>query len=76
MCAHLVPCCERQSSACSGPAGQSAPLSHAQVDTLPTGEIDYDHFARLLQRNRAKPAIVNVNVGTTVKVRLPRGVAP
>ena len=39
-----------------------------QVDTLPTGEIDYDHFGRELQRNCARPAIVNVNVGTTVKV--------
>ena len=40
----------------------------AQVDTLPTGEIDYDHFAEALAQRRARPAIVNVNVGTTVKV--------
>ena len=40
-----------------------------QVGTLPTGEIDYDHFARELKRNSARPAIVNVNVGTTVKVQ-------
>ena len=38
-----------------------------QVDTLATGEIDYAHFQREVQRNAARPAIVNVNVGTTVK---------
>ena len=38
-----------------------------QVDTLSTGEIDYDKFEALLRKNAGKPAIVNVNVGTTVK---------
>ena len=37
------------------------------VDTLPMGEIDYDGLARALEANRGRPAIVNVNVGTTVK---------
>ena len=37
------------------------------MDTLPTGEIDYEHFRREVVRNAARPAIVNVNVGTTVK---------
>ena len=37
------------------------------VDTLPTGEIDYEHFRLRLQANCDKPAIVNVNIGTTVK---------
>ena len=39
----------------------------AQVGTLETGEMDYEHFRREVQRNSARPAIVNVNVGTTVK---------
>ena len=38
-----------------------------QVDTLETGEIDYEQFRTRLRKNVAKPAIVNVNVGTTVK---------
>ena len=37
------------------------------VDTLPTGEIDYEHFRSRLQANKDKPAIVNVNIGTTVR---------
>ena len=45
-------------------------MDAAKVDTLSTGEIDYDHFAALLAeeaRGRGRPAIVNVNIGTTVK---------
>ena len=38
-----------------------------QVKTLKSGEIDYDHFRELLISNRSRPAIVNVNCGTTVK---------
>ena len=37
------------------------------VDTLPTGEIDYEHFRQRLRANSDKPAIINVNIGTTVK---------
>ena len=37
------------------------------VDTLPTGEIDYEHFRQRLRANSSKPAIFNVNIGTTVK---------
>ena len=37
------------------------------VNTLPTGEIDYEHFRMRLRANQNKPAIVNVNIGTTVK---------
>jgi histidine decarboxylase len=37
------------------------------VPTLPMGEIDYDVLARELDKNRDKPAIINVNIGTTVK---------
>jgi histidine decarboxylase len=38
-----------------------------QVNTLPTGEIDYDDFRAALEKNKGRAAIVNVNVGTTVK---------
>ena len=37
------------------------------VDTLPSGEIDYEHFRSCLRANLDKPAIVNVNIGTTVR---------
>jgi glutamate/tyrosine decarboxylase-like PLP-dependent enzyme len=45
-------------------------MDAVKVDTLPTGEIDYGHFAALLAEEaagRGRPAIVNVNIGTTVK---------
>lgn len=38
-----------------------------QVKTLVTGEIDYEHFREVLEANKRRPAIVNVNCGTTVK---------
>jgi hypothetical protein len=38
-----------------------------QIDTLESGEIDYDHLASRLAANVARPAIINVNIGTTVK---------
>ena len=38
-----------------------------QVKTLKSGEMDYEHFRELVTANRARPAIVNVNCGTTVK---------
>lgn len=37
------------------------------ISTLPMGEIDYDTLAQELALNRDKPAIINVNIGTTVK---------
>jgi len=37
------------------------------IPTLPMGEIDYDVLAYDLEKNRDKPAIINVNIGTTVK---------
>eukprot|EP00955_Chlamydomonas_euryale_P036442 350436-Chlamydomonas_euryale.AAC.13 len=39
----------------------------AQVPTLETGEINYEELRANLERNRARPAIINVNIGTTVK---------
>ena len=38
-----------------------------QVGTLPTGEIDYDELRERLAANVARPAIINVNIGTTVR---------
>jgi histidine decarboxylase len=37
------------------------------IPTLPMGEINYDLLAQELDRNRHVPAIINVNIGTTVK---------
>ena len=38
-----------------------------QVETLESGEIDYQDLQMRLQKNSAKPAIINVNIGTTVR---------
>ncbi|KAL1198781.1 Serine decarboxylase [Cardamine amara subsp. amara] len=38
-----------------------------KVDTLISGEIDCDDFRKKLLVNKDKPAILNVNIGTTVK---------
>ncbi len=40
---------------------------HMQVNTLETGEIDYDELRERLVENSHRPAILNVNIGTTVK---------
>jgi len=42
-------------------------MDHEAVPTLPMGEIDYDELGRRLAANRGRPAIINVNIGTTVK---------
>lgn len=42
-------------------------MQAVKVDTLETGEIDYEHLRRCLLENSDKPAIINVNIGTTVK---------
>lgn len=38
-----------------------------KVDTLVSGEIDCADLKRKLEQRKAKPAILNVNIGTTVK---------
>lgn len=38
-----------------------------QINTLESGEIDYDHLTARLEANKDRPAILNVNIGTTVK---------
>lgn len=37
------------------------------IQTLPMGEIDYDELGRKLAANVGRNAIINVNIGTTVK---------
>ena len=37
------------------------------MGTLESGEIDYDELRSQLAANAARPAIINVNIGTTVK---------
>jgi histidine decarboxylase len=37
------------------------------IPTLPVGEIDYDVLEKALVANKGRPAIMNVNIGTTVK---------
>lgn len=48
-------------------AGKMYRMQTEAVNTLPTGEIDYEHFRQRLRANSDKPAIINVNIGTTVK---------
>lgn len=43
------------------------PHAHTQIDTLESGEIDYAHLTARLEANKDRPAILNVNIGTTVK---------
>lgn len=38
-----------------------------KVSTLENGEISYDELEQELIKNSDKPAILNVNIGTTVK---------
>jgi len=38
-----------------------------KISTLPSGEINYDELSSALAENKDKPAILNVNIGTTVK---------
>ncbi|MEH2162888.1 MAG: histidine decarboxylase [Nostoc sp.] len=42
-------------------------IQHNLVNSQINGEIDYDHFEQLLSENRSYPAIINLNIGTTVK---------
>jgi len=38
-----------------------------EIETLPSGEINYDVLEEELKANFGRPAILNVNIGTTVK---------
>ena len=42
-------------------------MDAVEIDTLESGEMDYGHFRAKLMENQDRPAIVNVNIGTTVR---------
>lgn len=42
-------------------------MNAKSIPTLPMGEIDYDVLTHELHKNIDRPAIINVNIGTTVK---------
>ncbi|WP_392482483.1 histidine decarboxylase [Nostoc sp. C110] len=42
-------------------------IQHNVVNSQINGEMNYDHFEQLLSENRRYPAIINLNIGTTVK---------
>ncbi len=42
-------------------------MSLTQISTLESGEINYDELRERLAANVGKPAILNLNIGTTVK---------
>ena len=46
---------------------QLANWAVGQVNTLASGEINYEELEQRLRENSARPAIINVNIGTTVK---------
>eukprot|EP00123_Amoebidium_parasiticum_P009028 comp19174_c0_seq1/m.21872 comp19174_c0_seq1/g.21872 ORF comp19174_c0_seq1/g.21872 comp19174_c0_seq1/m.21872 type:complete len:469 (-) comp19174_c0_seq1:445-1851(-) len=48
-------------------AGMMYRMPMVKVNTLTSGEIDLGHLKEHLIKNKDKPAIINVNIGTTVK---------
>jgi histidine decarboxylase len=42
-------------------------IKHSVIDSQINGEMNYDHFEELISKNRHSPAIINLNIGTTVK---------
>ncbi|MBG1245596.1 histidine decarboxylase [Nostoc sp. NZL] len=42
-------------------------IQHNVVNSQINGEMNYDHFEQLISENRSYPAIINLNIGTTVK---------
>ncbi|MDZ7965893.1 MAG: histidine decarboxylase [Nostoc sp. DedSLP03] len=42
-------------------------IQHNIVNSQINGEMNYEHFEKLISENRNYPAIVNLNIGTTVK---------
>ncbi len=42
-------------------------IPHVTVDSQITGEMNYEHLESCLRRNRHLPAIINVNLGTTMR---------
>jgi histidine decarboxylase len=42
-------------------------IQHNVVNSQINGEMNYEHFEQLISENRNSPAIINLNIGTTVK---------
>jgi histidine decarboxylase len=42
-------------------------LEHQVITSQDNGEMNYEHFEALLRTNRGRPALVNLNIGTTMK---------
>ncbi|MEH2390444.1 MAG: histidine decarboxylase [Nostoc sp.] len=42
-------------------------IQHNIVNSQINGEMNYKHFEQLISENRSYPAIINLNIGTTVK---------
>lgn len=42
-------------------------INYVVVRSQENGEIDYDHLEEMLNQNRSHPAIINLNIGTTMK---------
>ncbi|MEH2466085.1 histidine decarboxylase [Nostoc sp.] len=42
-------------------------IQHNIVNSQINGEMNYEHFEQLISENRNYPAIINLNIGTTVK---------
>lgn len=76
---HMIAPCPLGSNGCAlahvlppGAHGTRPRLLHArphalQIPTLESGEINYDLLKAALIANKDKPAVLNINIGTTVK---------
>lgn len=42
-------------------------IEHVVVNSQINGEMNYEHFEEMIQKNHSKPAIINLNIGTTMK---------
>ena len=42
-------------------------IEHVVVHSQSTGEMEYGHFEEMIRENRGRPAIINLNIGTTMK---------
>lgn len=42
-------------------------IEHIVVNSQKTGEMDYVHFENMITKNCNRPAIINLNIGTTMK---------
>jgi histidine decarboxylase len=53
-------------------AAQLFRIEHLIIDSQPNGELDYDHLETQLRSHRHRPAILNLNLGTTLKGAIDR----